>query len=173
MWFVLNGMRQNLEAADVIKAASQTVPDEFDGRHKYYVDVGGCRFPPKQLFAQATGRNRDEFITHEAIRHLRKLGFVVEEFAGSLFPEPESNTAAEPGEIETGTQAVFAVSLEADEEGYIVASCPQFPGCHSQGRSKQEAVRNIEEAIRGYIASMRHHGEEIPAVDWELVKVAP
>jgi len=65
----------------------------------------------------------------------------------------------------------FAVSLETDEDGYVVASCLQLPGCHSQGRSRQEAIENIEEAIRGYIASMKRHGEEMPVIDWELVKV--
>ncbi len=49
----------------------------------------------------------------------------------------------------------FAITLEQDEDGYIVASCPALPGCHSQGRTR-------EEAIRGYIASMRKHGEPIP-----------
>lgn len=59
----------------------------------------------------------------------------------------------------------FAVSLEQDEEGFIIASCPQLPGCHSQGRSREEAVRNIEEAIKGYVASMKRHGEEVPVAD--------
>ncbi len=66
----------------------------------------------------------------------------------------------------------FAITLEHDEDGYIVASCPAFPGCHSQGRTKEEAVANIKEAIRGYIASMRKHGEPIPATDVEEVEVA-
>ena len=65
----------------------------------------------------------------------------------------------------------FAITLEHDEDGYIVASCPAFPGCHSQGRTKEEAVANIKEAIRGYIASMRKHGEPIPATDVEEVEV--
>ena len=65
----------------------------------------------------------------------------------------------------------FAVSLKQDEDGLITASCPQLPGCHSQGHSREEAIRNIEEAIRGYAASMERHGEEIPSADWELVEV--
>ena len=66
----------------------------------------------------------------------------------------------------------FAITLEHDEDGYIVASCPAFPGCHSQGRTKEEAVANIKEAIRGYIASMHKHEEPIPATDVEEVEVA-
>ncbi len=56
----------------------------------------------------------------------------------------------------------FAVTLEQDEDGFIVASCPALPGCHSQRRTREEAIANITEAICGYIASMRKHGEPIP-----------
>ncbi len=67
----------------------------------------------------------------------------------------------------------FAITLEQDEDGYIVASCPALPGCHSQGRTKEEAVANIKEAIRGYIASMHKHGEPIPSItEVEEVEVA-
>lgn len=41
------------------------------------------------------------------------------------------------------------VILEKDEDGYYVASCPAIKGCHSQGRTKREAVGNIREAIEG------------------------
>ena len=58
----------------------------------------------------------------------------------------------------------FAITLEKDEDGYIVVSCPALPGCHSQGKTKREAVANIREAIRGYIASMRKHVEPIPSI---------
>jgi predicted RNase H-like HicB family nuclease len=66
----------------------------------------------------------------------------------------------------------FAITLEQDEDGFIVASCPALSGCHSQGRTKEEAIANIKEAIRGYIASMRKHGEPIPVTDVEEVEVA-
>lgn len=58
----------------------------------------------------------------------------------------------------------FAITLEKDEDGFIVASVPALPGCHSQGRTKEEAIANIKEAISGYLASMRKHGEPIPKV---------
>ena len=66
----------------------------------------------------------------------------------------------------------FAITLEQDEDGYIVASCPALLGCHSQGRTREEAIANITEAIRGYIASMRKHGEQIPVTEVEEVEVA-
>ena len=58
----------------------------------------------------------------------------------------------------------FAVTLEKDEGGFIVASVPSLPGCHSQGHTKEEAIANIKEAITGYLTSMRKHGEPIPKV---------
>lgn len=56
----------------------------------------------------------------------------------------------------------FVVTLEEDEDGYIVVSCPILPGCHSQGRSRTEAIANITEAIQAYIESMVKHGEPVP-----------
>ena len=69
--------------------------------------------------------------------------------------------------------AKFPVTLQQDEDAFIVASCPALPGCHSQGRTKEEAIANIKEAIRGYIATMRKHGEPIPSImEVEEVEVA-
>jgi antitoxin HicB len=66
----------------------------------------------------------------------------------------------------------FAITLEKDEKGFYVASVPVLPGCYSQGRTKAEALTNIQEAIMGYIANMRKHGEKIPITDVTEVEVA-
>jgi predicted RNase H-like HicB family nuclease len=39
------------------------------------------------------------------------------------------------------------VTLDRDETGMIVAECPAIPGCISQGRTEEEAIANIREAI--------------------------
>ena len=41
------------------------------------------------------------------------------------------------------------VILQKDEDSYYVASCPALKGCHSQGRTKREALANVREAILG------------------------
>ena len=41
----------------------------------------------------------------------------------------------------------FRVILEQDEKSYFVASVPAVPGCHSQGKTYEEALKNIKEAI--------------------------
>ena len=56
----------------------------------------------------------------------------------------------------------FVVVLEAGEDGYIVAECPALPGCVSQGRTRQEAIANIREAIQGIIEVRRERGLPIP-----------
>ena len=66
----------------------------------------------------------------------------------------------------------FAITLEKDEDGFIIASCPALQGCHSQGKTREEALVNVREAIKGYIASMRKHGEKIPICEVEEVEVA-
>lgn len=40
------------------------------------------------------------------------------------------------------------VTLERDEDGMLVIECPAIPGCISQGKTEQEAIRNINDAIK-------------------------
>lgn len=41
----------------------------------------------------------------------------------------------------------FPVIIERDEDGYFIVSCPLFKGCHSYGKTVDEALRNIKEVI--------------------------
>lgn len=41
----------------------------------------------------------------------------------------------------------FDVILEKDEDGWFIADVPALQGCHTQGRTKKEALKNIKEAI--------------------------
>ena len=45
---------------------------------------------------------------------------------------------------------IFHVVLEKDEDGWIVAECPSLPGCVSQGKTEQEALENVKEAITAW-----------------------
>ena len=49
---------------------------------------------------------------------------------------------------------VYKVILRESEEGFSV-SCPGLPGCWSQGSTEQEALENIKDAIREYLAAIR------------------
>ena len=46
------------------------------------------------------------------------------------------------------------VIIYPGEDSYWVAECPSLPGCISQGKTKEEAIANIGEAIQGYIAAL-------------------
>ena len=41
----------------------------------------------------------------------------------------------------------FTVTLDRDEDGVWVVECPSIPGCVSQGKTREEALENITEAI--------------------------
>ncbi len=40
------------------------------------------------------------------------------------------------------------IIIEQDEDGYYIVSCPMFKGCHTYGKTVDEAMANIEEVIR-------------------------
>ncbi|HJZ04644.1 MAG TPA: type II toxin-antitoxin system HicB family antitoxin [Patescibacteria group bacterium] len=40
------------------------------------------------------------------------------------------------------------ITLFQDEDGMFIAECPSIPGCVSQGKTEQEAEKNIQEAIK-------------------------
>lgn len=41
----------------------------------------------------------------------------------------------------------LSVTIDRDEDGVWVVECPSIPGCVSEGKTKQQAIKNIEEAI--------------------------
>jgi predicted RNase H-like HicB family nuclease len=48
------------------------------------------------------------------------------------------------------------------EDGYWVAECPSLQGCVSQGTTREEAVKNIKEAIEGYVMALKEDGLPLP-----------
>jgi len=42
----------------------------------------------------------------------------------------------------------FIITIFQDEDGMFIAECPSIPGCVSQGKTEQEAEKNIQEAIK-------------------------
>jgi predicted RNase H-like HicB family nuclease len=58
--------------------------------------------------------------------------------------------------------AHFIVYLQPAEEGGYIASVPALPGCATQGETREEALQMAQDAIRGYIESLKKHGEPLP-----------
>ncbi|PSB05326.1 type II toxin-antitoxin system HicB family antitoxin [filamentous cyanobacterium CCP2] len=63
------------------------------------------------------------------------------------------------------------VLLYPGEDGYFVVEVPSLPGCVSQGKTREEALANIEEAISLYIEVLHDRGETIPEDTVEIVMV--
>ena len=58
------------------------------------------------------------------------------------------------------------------DKGYTVIA-PSLPGCISEGDTKEEALRNIQEAIEVYVESFKAHNEPIPpSIYEEIIEVA-
>lgn len=45
----------------------------------------------------------------------------------------------------------FDVILEKEKGGWYIANVPALPGCHTQGKTKKEALENVKEAIELYL----------------------
>ena len=66
----------------------------------------------------------------------------------------------------------YRIIIEQDEDGIFIAECPSLPGCISQGKIRQEAVKNIQDAIKGHLESLRKHNEPIPPpIEEEVVEI--
>ena len=78
-------------------------------------------------------------------------------YAGLCYNQDESELWPDRGEMRQ-------VVIYRGENGYWVAECPSLPGCISQGRTKEEAVANIREAIQAYIEVLEEDGLPMPLV---------
>lgn len=64
------------------------------------------------------------------------------------------------------------VILYRGEDRYWIAECPSLPGCISQGKTKEEAIANVKEAIRGYIEALKEDGLSVPKEHFDALLVA-
>ncbi|HRX17236.1 MAG TPA: type II toxin-antitoxin system HicB family antitoxin [Spirochaetota bacterium] len=63
------------------------------------------------------------------------------------------------------------VIIYPGEDGYFVAECPSLPGCITQGKTKEETIENIKEAIEGYILTLQEDHLPIPAEHFDSMMV--
>jgi predicted RNase H-like HicB family nuclease len=56
----------------------------------------------------------------------------------------------------------LSVVIEGDEDGFY-AYCPELQGCYTQGKTYDEALRNIGDAVRLNVEDRLAHGEDIPS----------
>jgi predicted RNase H-like HicB family nuclease len=56
----------------------------------------------------------------------------------------------------------YRVIIEKDEDGVLVGKVPDLPGCATEGRTKEELMKNVKEAIQAYLEALKEHGEPVP-----------
>jgi len=64
------------------------------------------------------------------------------------------------------------VIIYPGEDEFWIAECPSLPGCVSQGKTREEAITNIREAIEGYVAALKEDGLPIPEERFETLVLA-
>jgi predicted RNase H-like HicB family nuclease len=64
------------------------------------------------------------------------------------------------------------VMLYKGEDGYWIAECPSLPGCVSQGKTREDAIENVKEAICGYVAALKEDGLPVPKEHFNSLLVA-
>ena len=55
----------------------------------------------------------------------------------------------------------IVIEKEEEDEGYLAYS-PTLPGCFSNGKTIEEARRNIREAVQQHVESLLSHGQPMP-----------
>ncbi len=58
------------------------------------------------------------------------------------------------------------------EDGYWVVECPSLPGCVSQGKTREEAIQNIKEAISCYIHALEEDSLPVPKEHFDVMVIA-
>ena len=64
------------------------------------------------------------------------------------------------------------VIIYSGEDGYFVVECPSLPGCVSQGKTREEAIENIREAIQLYIEVLELENQPVPEEKFETILIA-
>ena len=62
----------------------------------------------------------------------------------------------------------FTIVIEKDETGYYTAEVPALPGCLSQGKTPDEARKNIKEAIEGWIEVMNDRAKKSGTIHYNI-----
>jgi predicted RNase H-like HicB family nuclease len=56
----------------------------------------------------------------------------------------------------------YTVIIEPADDGTFSVYVPDLPGCISSGRTREQAIESIREAIRGHVQTLRDLGESVP-----------
>ena len=65
----------------------------------------------------------------------------------------------------------YKVIIEDCEEGGFYAECPAFPGCHVEGETYEETMKEMKEAIKNFIEDYKLRDEEFPSDNFLVTSV--
>ena len=103
------------------------------------------------------------------------MTFSVESFKIKVVKKYSLYSAAllKPKNGKVGKNMKFKVIIRVGELSGFVVECPSLPGCISQVKTRKETLENIEDAIKGYLESLKKHNEPIPPpIEEDFVEVA-
>jgi predicted RNase H-like HicB family nuclease len=66
----------------------------------------------------------------------------------------------------------FVITISRDEDGVWIAECPSIPGCVSQGTTRDEAIRNVQDAIKTCLEVRAEKGMPLTIETCEVEVVA-
>jgi antitoxin HicB len=55
----------------------------------------------------------------------------------------------------------FSLAIEKHADGYL-ATFPALPGCHTWGKTYEDAIRHAQDAVSAYVGALAAHGDPIP-----------
>ena len=56
----------------------------------------------------------------------------------------------------------YRVIIEQDEDGIFVARVPDLLGCATEGKTREELIVNVKEAIEAYLEALKKDGTPVP-----------
>ncbi len=74
-------------------------------------------------------------------------------------------------EVRNMMDYTFKIIIEECEEGGYYAECPSFQGCHAEGESYEETIKEIKQVISGFIDLYKEKNESIPTDNFSVASV--
>lgn len=161
--FILNGEQHRLSRAQVLSAAARGGPEPI---RTHWVSVGDQRWPPRQLFERALGVSRTEFISHAAIRHLRRLGFptspLPQESEVRTDPEPPAEPPAPKNDLGSAVKSFIDLHeffAQEDLSSRVVRLEARLEGADTETvDARVEPEGMTDDLIRGALLVRQHAG---------------
>ncbi len=65
----------------------------------------------------------------------------------------------------------YKVIIEECEEDGFYAECPAFPGCHVEGETYEETMKEMKEAVKNFIEDYKSRNEEFPSDNFLVTSI--